>query len=97
MFAFRKRIINLFLNKKYQPVTIVAAEIPFHVKEVAKLYPILHTVAANRAVGEVMKFYFEPGKENKLRIGQAFLITEKGITSTWIHVGHDFFKLVMKA
>lgn len=97
MSLFRK-IANLFLNKKFQPFIIVEPkETPLHIREIAKLYPILHTVAGNRAVGEIRLFEFEPGRENKLRTGQAFIIHEKGLAHTWIHLGNDYFKLVMKA
>jgi len=93
-------LVKLFKQKitenNKQPFTIHETEIPFDIKQISKLYPILHTVAGNRAVGEVRKFEFV--KPNTLRKGQAIIINEKfSIVSTWIHLGNDFFKLVMKA
>ena len=93
-----RKLINFFTNKRFQPFIIVEAdEVPLHIREIGKLYPILHTVAGNRALGEVKRFEFEPGRENTLRTGQAFILHEKGLAYTWIHLGNDFFKLVMKA
>lgn len=91
-------LIKLFSKQKSQSFTIVEiSEIPFHIKEIAKLYPILHTVAANKALGEIRKFEFLPHKENSLRVGQAHLLRKNGLDQTWIHLGNDFFKLIMKA
>lgn len=92
-----KNIWNVFFSKKQHPFNIEITEnVPFHIKEIAKLYPILHLVANNRAVGEIAKFEFN--HENVLRTGQAIIINGKqGMVSTWVHLGNDFFKLIMKA
>jgi hypothetical protein len=88
---------KLFSGKpKKAPFTIVEITVPLGIKEVAKHHPILHTVAGNRALGEIRKFIFV--KQNILREGQAMIINEKhGVTCTWVHLGDDYFKLVMKA
>lgn len=95
--SFFIKLINLILNKKYEPVIITEVAIPFHIKEIAKLYPLLHTVAGNKAVGEIRLFQFDTGHENKLRVGQAFVMKKKGDHSVWVHLGFNYFKLVMKA
>lgn len=96
MFLLKTLWDTLFSEPK-SPFTIIGTEVPYHIKEVGKLYPILHTVATNKALGEIRKFVFHE-KENILRVGQAFIINnDKGTDSTWIHLGNDFFKLVMKA
>jgi hypothetical protein len=94
---FRK-LGELLFSKSDHPYEITdAAEVPFHIKEIGRMYPILHTVAGNQAVGEIRLFVFNH-KENSLRVGQALIKREKkGLTSTWIHLGNDYFKLVMKA
>ena len=91
-----KRFKKHIDEQKKPPFTIHEVEVPHDIKQVAKLYPILHTVAGNLAVGELRKFEFT--KPNILRVGQTIIINEKfGVVSIWIHLGYDFFKLVMKA
>lgn len=90
------KIKNWFKKEEKLPFTIVEVDVPEQIHILSKNYPILHTVANNRAVGEVRKFNFQ--KENTLRLGQAMIIHEPfGLTCTWVHLGNDFFKLVMKA
>jgi hypothetical protein len=92
-----KIIWHFFFPKKTVSFDIVEPkEIPFHIKEIGKLYPILHTVTANKALGEIKLFIFK-NRVHQLRVGQAAVIQREKYTCTWIHLGHDYFKLVMKA
>jgi hypothetical protein len=93
-----KKIKEFFSIRPPQSFVIAdPIEVPFHIKELAKCYPILHTVAGNKAVGEIKVFQFNPGKENEKRVGQAHILNKGRYAETWIHLGNDYFKLVMKA
>lgn len=92
-----KNIWKALFSKTEQPFIILDTVVPLHIREIGKLYPILHTVAGNLAVGEIKRFEFT-GHENTLRVGQAIKVDlERGVTCMWIHLGHNYFKLVMKA
>lgn len=92
-----KKFWNAILNKEQQPFIVGEKEIPFHIKEIGKLYPIVHTVVNNQSIGEIKYFDFA-NHENSLRVGQGLIINEKkGMQSIWVHLGNDFFKNVVKA
>lgn len=92
-----RKFWNALFSKTQEPFTIIDVEtVPFHIKEISKIYPILHTVAGNRAVGEIKRFVFE--HENVLQPGQVIIVNGKNKTDCiWTHLGNDYFKLVMKS
>lgn len=87
-------IIRKFLNK-FRPPKFDRCEIcqnpPYHIAEIAKLYPVIHTLVKNKSKGEISKFVLE---QNALRVGQALILNHD--REIWIHLGNDYFKNIVK-
>jgi hypothetical protein len=92
-----KKIFNWFRTSKNKSAfTIIETLVPDHIRVTGRQYPIVFTHTTNLAAGEIRKIKFE--KNTILRPGQAFIFTDKyGVVHTWVYLGYDFFKLVLKA
>ena len=85
-------IKNLFTRKpKYESIHTLFTELPYHVQQISRLYPIIDTLIGNKADGEIRLFSIE---DNKLRVGQALLLRKD--KEVWIHLGYNYFKNTVK-
>lgn len=90
---FLKKLFTFRPNRpKYKSVTTLFTELPYHVQMTSRLYPVIETLIGNKADGEIRKFEI-PG--NELRVGQALLL--RNDREVWIHLGHDYFKNIVKS
>lgn len=100
MLSFINKIWKKYVLRKNDAFTVEDTDvesIPFHVRQLGRLYPILHTVAANQARGEIRKFNFCESQKNTLPVGRHVSMTEGEYETLWVCLGNDYFKLLMKA
>jgi hypothetical protein len=79
-------------------------EIPFHIQEIAKLYPIFSAPENNLADGKIENWYKIISDKSTFRPGEyVFLITHVYLhfktavyNETWVYLGNHYFKQVLK-
>jgi len=87
MLSFLKKLLGI----KQDPKPSLDFHIPYHIEELAKLYPVVHTVPYNKSTGEIKHFSLS---YNPCRVGQALILNHD--REIWIHLGKDYFKNIVK-
>lgn len=91
MINYLRKIVKRLIAKPNEVYIAVDTNVPFHIEQVGKMYPVIHTVVGNKSVGQIKLFLLE---NNKLRVGQALILNSD--REVWIHIGNDYFKNIMK-
>lgn len=91
MINILRKIWKKVITNKDEVYISVFTNVPFHLEQVAKMYPVIHTVIGNKSTGEIKLFLLE---NNKLRVGQALILNAD--REVWVHIGNDYFKNIMK-
>jgi len=86
MLSFIRKLFGKKDAKAYEDFYV-----PNNIEQIGKLYPVIETLANNKASGEIKRFMLE---NNKLRVGQAMF--RNNDNEVWIHLGKDYFKNTIK-
>lgn len=83
---------KMFTSKpKYESVHTLYTELPYHIQQVSRLYPVIDTLIGNKADGEIRLFTIE---NNTLRVGQGLVLRKD--KDVWVHLGNNYFKNTVK-
>jgi hypothetical protein len=86
--------------KKFLLISSDGSSIPIQVQIIARFFYVLYDIEDNESVGEIRKFNFVESQKNTHEIGKRVVSSEyvgdQYYDFIWIHVGHDYFKCILK-